>query len=208
MCINITGWFRGASPRKYMLPVAIGSLTMAVGFGIRAYWKYQPDSVGIYAVQTLVSMRRPYDCSCEDADSTGKQFLLLSPCAYLAQCYILLPRLAHHLDSTDLLFISAQRIGKIFIWTDVVTFLLQAAGGGMSAGGSVAMSDAGHWVSADVPVDLMSLRLTLCLPSDHHRRSGHTMCLLWNLYHPFPDLLVPHVRGLPLFVTRSTLKFL
>lgn len=66
---------------------------------------------------------------------------------------MLLPRLAHHLDGEDLLFISPARVVKIFVWSDVVTFLLQASGGGLSATGNTSSVNIGKWVGAAVSSD-------------------------------------------------------
>jgi hypothetical protein len=35
----------------------------------------------------------------------------------------------------------------LFVWSDVITFFLQASGGGMTAAGSDSMRNIGHWVS-------------------------------------------------------------
>lgn len=51
----------------------------------------------------------------------------------MAQDYYLLPALAAWLGAEDCLFLRAQLVGRIFILSDVFTFLLQAAGGGMTA---------------------------------------------------------------------------
>lgn len=63
------------------------------------------------------------------------QFLLLSPCAYLAFSYMVLPRLATYLDAEDCLFLRSRWIVRIFVTADVITFLTQASGGGMAASG-------------------------------------------------------------------------
>ncbi|TXT07725.1 uncharacterized protein COLE_04649 [Cutaneotrichosporon oleaginosum] len=106
--------FARTKPRpKYMLWITIGTFTMAVGFGARIPMTNDPGSLGIYVVTTL--------------------FTLLSPCAFLAQDYVLLPRLASWLDAEDCLFLSARLVARIFIGSDICTFLIQAAGGGMTA---------------------------------------------------------------------------
>lgn len=78
------------------------------------------------------------------------QFLLLSPCAYLAFSYMVLPRLATYLDAEDCLFLRSRWIVRIFVTADVVTFLTQASGGGMAAsGGDIA--ETGDHVGPDRP---------------------------------------------------------
>ncbi|KAE9395968.1 hypothetical protein BT96DRAFT_1041733 [Gymnopus androsaceus JB14] len=62
-------------------------------------------------------------------------FVLLSPCAFLATEYMLLSRLATSLGqdiADDCLLIPARRITKFFVWSDVITFWIQAGGGALS----------------------------------------------------------------------------
>lgn len=75
------------------------------------------------------------------------QFILLSPCLFLAQDYMLLPRLARWLDAEASLFLRPSRIVKIFVWSDVLTFLLQAGGGGLTATDKETSRNLGRWVS-------------------------------------------------------------
>ncbi|KAF4575418.1 hypothetical protein EYR36_006777 [Pleurotus pulmonarius] len=61
-------------------------------------------------------------------------FVLLSPCAFIASTYALLGHLATYLDSGDLLpLVSPRRITLAFVASDVITFLIQAGGGGLLA---------------------------------------------------------------------------
>jgi hypothetical protein len=49
---------------------------------------------------------------------------------------MILGRLARHLEHGDYLFISPMRVTTVFVLSDVSTFLIQAAGGGISTGNS------------------------------------------------------------------------
>lgn len=86
-----------------------------------------PDSAAIYLVEDL--------------------FVVLSPCAFIAGDYILLAHLASYLKTPDFLLISPKAIAKVFIWSDVSTFLIQAAGGGISISTNVSTALAGAHVS-------------------------------------------------------------
>lgn len=67
------------------------------------------------------------------------------PCFFLANNYVILSRLAVSLStpaspvSTTCLLLPAQRIAKIFVWSDVITFWIQASGGGLSASNGLAV---------------------------------------------------------------------
>ncbi|GAA6002014.1 hypothetical protein JCM10207_003038 [Rhodosporidiobolus poonsookiae] len=104
---------------KYMLPLTLGMTGMCAGFAIRILYANSVDSLGLYIGMTM--------------------FILLSPCLFLAQDYMLLHRLADSLGedvAKSCLLIRSSRITKIFVTSDVVTFFLQASGGGMSAASS------------------------------------------------------------------------
>lgn len=103
-------WRWGA---KWMLAMIIGSYAMALGFGIRFGLHSDPQSLGIYIGQYL--------------------FVVLSPCAFIAANYVLLGRLARHLDCVPFLIVPAHLLTRIFVTSDVITFLIQASGGGVSA---------------------------------------------------------------------------
>jgi len=58
---------------------------------------------------------------------------------------MILPRLATWLDAEDCLFLKSRRVVRIFVWSDVVTFLLQMSGSGMTAVQSN-IANIGHYV--------------------------------------------------------------
>ncbi|KAF7981926.1 hypothetical protein HWV62_30693 [Athelia sp. TMB] len=98
---------------------------MAFGFVMRIVLAGAASSLGIYIIEDL--------------------FILLSPCFFLANNYVILSRLAVSLStptspvSTTCLLLPAQRIAKIFVWSDVITFWIQASGGGLSASNGLAV---------------------------------------------------------------------
>ncbi|KAJ3986786.1 RTA1 like protein-domain-containing protein [Lentinula detonsa] len=113
---------------RYMLTLTIGMTCMTLGMVLRIVDHYSPYSLGIYIVEDL--------------------FVLLSPCAFLATDYMLLSRLANSLGrdiADDCLLIPSLRITKIFVWSDVITFWVQASGGGMSVNSN--LSSAGTTVA-------------------------------------------------------------
>ncbi|EUC63771.1 RTA1-domain protein [Rhizoctonia solani AG-3 Rhs1AP] len=58
---------------------------------------------------------------------------VLSPCGFIATVYVLLGRLSQHLYAEEYLLIRPNWITKIYVTSDVVTLLIQAAGGGMAS---------------------------------------------------------------------------
>jgi hypothetical protein len=103
-------WKWGA---KWMSSMTIGAYTFALGIALRFGLHEQPQSRGLYIAEYL--------------------FVVLSPCAFIAATYVLLGRLAVHLQCGRYLPISTRRITIVFVSSDVITFLIQATGGAMTA---------------------------------------------------------------------------
>jgi hypothetical protein len=131
----------------------------------------ESDGITSLEAQPFTSLKRcKYRASEFRLVLTVLSFILLSPCAFIANNYIILPRLATHLGEERCLFIKSRIIVRLFVWSDVVTFLFQAAGGGMaSAGGSIASTGetvshhGGHRTHADIPqISLVGLIAQAC----------------------------------------------
>ncbi|CUA71113.1 Ran-binding protein 6 [Rhizoctonia solani] len=84
---------------RYMFAIIIGAGFYSLGLFLRIMYAGDPTSVGKYAVMNLI--------------------ILLSPCGFIAGVYMLLSRLAYHLDAVDLLAINARKLTKIFVISDV-----------------------------------------------------------------------------------------
>ncbi|KAB5592102.1 Protein RTA1 [Ceratobasidium theobromae] len=97
---------------RWMLCLVVGCYTFSIGLALRFGLAKNPHSKAIYIVEYL--------------------FVVLSPCAFLAADYILLGHLVQHLNAGQYLFIRPNRVTKIFLISDLVTFAVQACGGGMS----------------------------------------------------------------------------
>ncbi|THH30536.1 hypothetical protein EUX98_g3661 [Antrodiella citrinella] len=99
-----------------LLPMLILSppvTAFAVGLGIRFGLHVTPDSKGTYIAEYL--------------------FVVLSPCGFIAANYVLLGRISQWMGGHDHLWITPRRITVVFVTSDVVTFLVQAAGGATSS---------------------------------------------------------------------------
>ncbi|EJD44764.1 RTA1-domain-containing protein [Auricularia subglabra TFB-10046 SS5] len=107
------GWLLWRYNTRFMLAMTIGCFTFAIGLATRYGLHAQPRNHGIYIAQYL--------------------FVVLSPCAFIAAEYVLLGRLAHWLRASDHLLVRPERITRVFVLSDLSTFLIQATGGGISA---------------------------------------------------------------------------
>ncbi|KAJ7044062.1 RTA1 like protein-domain-containing protein [Mycena alexandri] len=116
-----------APRRRFMLTLTIGMTTMAAGFALRIEYISSPFSVGAYIATDL--------------------FILLSPCFFLATDYMLLSHLAASFDEglhKRCLLIRHSLIVKIFVWSDVSTFLLQSSGGGLTSTNETSLVNLGN----------------------------------------------------------------
>ncbi|KAJ6473348.1 RTA1 like protein-domain-containing protein [Mycena vitilis] len=154
----------------FMLTLTVGMTVMSVGFGIRLLYARTAGSLGIYVFMNMC--------------------ILLSPCAFLATDYMLLVKLAYTLDEKArkrCLAIRPTLIVKLFVGSDITTFVLQGAGGGLtSIGGSLA--NVGDKISMfGLSLQLLSFAL-------------FTVLLLqfgWRFCTEFPDSWRPNPSGHP-----------
>jgi hypothetical protein len=107
-----------------------------IGIIFRFIYRNHDQSLGIFLIQNL--------------------FIILSPCAFIASVYTILGQLAARNDADGLVPIRPTRIAKTFVWSgqcfralsspkdvahapaDVITFLIQAGGGGLEVQASSA----------------------------------------------------------------------
>ncbi|KAI0070246.1 RTA1-like protein [Panus rudis PR-1116 ss-1] len=101
---------------QFMAAMVIAEYTFCVGLGLRYGLHAHPESKGIYIAEYL--------------------FVVLSPCGFIAADYVLLGRLSRWLKCDSHLYIRPTRITIVFVTSDVVTFLIQAAGGSVSTSNS------------------------------------------------------------------------
>ncbi|WOO83396.1 Protein RTA1 [Vanrija pseudolonga] len=99
----------------YFLALTIGTFMMAIGIAVRVAFYYNLHWRGGYIFQQM--------------------FIILSPCLLIAANYVLLGRIANHIDAQSHMFIRPARVARVFIISDVITFVIQGGGGGMAAGG-------------------------------------------------------------------------
>ncbi|PPQ74430.1 hypothetical protein CVT24_000041 [Panaeolus cyanescens] len=108
---------------RFMLIMTAGIFTFAIGISLRYVLAGNPYAITVYIFHNLL--------------------VLLSPCAFIAANYMILGRLAHSINAEQLLLIPRQRITFVFVTSDVITFVIQAAGGSLPAADRSLM-DTGH----------------------------------------------------------------
>ncbi|PYI17349.1 RTA1-domain-containing protein [Aspergillus japonicus CBS 114.51] len=111
---------------KYFNPFIVGGIFQIIGYIARAAAHFHQTSTTLYAIQTLL--------------------LLLAPTLYAASIYMVLARIITFVNAADLSVIPVKWLTKVFVSGDILSFLLQAAGGGIMSGGSASGMKIGQWV--------------------------------------------------------------
>lgn len=203
---------------------------MTLGFVLRIVYHGNLATLGAYIAQymfILLSVRRAASssplvlalrrdrrraleplCPALEPVASHAQLTLLSvlarlqPCAFLANNYLLLSRLSRAIgpDATSCLFLPAHHVGTIFIWSDVVTFLMQAGGGGLTASGNASSATTGKYIAlAGLSIQLASYLLFTSLLVVFYRNAyvpalsllGSSARSLSKLTRTFPSQLPP-----------------
>lgn len=125
--------FARQGKQRWMLVLTLGAAAIVFGFIMRIACGYNPYSLGLYVISTL--------------------FILLSPCAFLAHDYMCLSRISLYLGREDVtkncLIFPVNKLVTFYVISDISTFLIQAAGGAMTASGQTnpKMGEIGEKVS-------------------------------------------------------------
>ncbi|KAJ6536444.1 RTA1 like protein-domain-containing protein [Mycena vulgaris] len=160
--------------RPFMLTLILGMMAMAAGFLLRIVFSNSPFTLGLYIIMDLL--------------------ILLSPCAFLATDYMLLARLASTFDdeiAKSCLLIRPSRIVKIFVWSDGITFFLQASGGGLSSTSNTSTANLGTKISMiGLSLQLVSFALFTVL----------LLVFAWRVRTRFPSTWHPSAGSKPFTV--------
>ncbi|KAF7128324.1 hypothetical protein CNMCM5793_002866 [Aspergillus hiratsukae] len=117
---------RVKSGSKYMNPFIVGGFFQVIGYGCRATSHFFESSTTLYAIQTLL--------------------VLLAPTLYAASIYMLLGRVIKSLQAERLSPVPVKWMTKTFVAGDIVSFILQGAGGGVMSAGSANSQDIGSYI--------------------------------------------------------------
>ncbi|GLI74920.1 hypothetical protein PoHVEF18_003169 [Penicillium ochrochloron] len=111
---------------KYFNPFIVGGIFQIIGYGARAGSHFFMHSTILYAIQSLL--------------------ILLAPTLYAASIYMVLGRIISFLHGEHLSYIPVKWMTKVFVAGDILSFILQAAGGGIMTSGSESTIKIGQWV--------------------------------------------------------------
>ncbi|GIJ81638.1 hypothetical protein Asppvi_000137 [Aspergillus pseudoviridinutans] len=111
----------------YFIAFVVGGFFQIIGYICRILAHNHKESVPIYSVQTIL--------------------ILLAPPLYAASIYMVLGRLITYLRAERLSLVSVRWMTKIFVTGDVIAFIMQAAGGGIMASGTISSYNLGEHIT-------------------------------------------------------------
>ena len=100
------------------------SPVQTVGYCGRIWSHFDDEAIGGFVMQAIL--------------------ILVAPALYAASIYMILGRLIRSLRAEDLSLLPVRWVTKIFVCGDIVSFTLQAGGGGVQAAGTLELYEAGE----------------------------------------------------------------
>ncbi|KAJ5990327.1 hypothetical protein N7522_010534 [Penicillium canescens] len=135
----------------YFTVFVVGGAFQIIGYICRALAHDDKENIPIYSVGTIM--------------------ILLAPPLYAASIYMTLGRLIVHLDAERLSLVPVKWLTAIFVTGDVIAFLMQAAGGGIMASGTLsAMTTGEHITIGGLAVQLVFFSIFIVASSIFHYR--------------------------------------
>ncbi|KAK9851440.1 hypothetical protein MYU51_009747 [Penicillium brevicompactum] len=111
----------------YFTAFVLGGVFQIIGYIARAKAHSNTKSVPIYSIQTIL--------------------ILLAPPLYAASIYMVLGRLVVHLRAESFCIVPLKWMTGIFVTGDVIAFIMQAAGGGIMASGTISAMQTGEHIT-------------------------------------------------------------
>ncbi|KAF1361124.1 RTA1-domain-containing protein [Lizonia empirigonia] len=108
----------------YFIPLVVGGIFEVVGYVGRLLSTNDLWALGPFIMQSLL--------------------LLIAPALFAASIYIVLGRIILLVDGEQYSLIRRKWLTKVFVTGDVISFLVQAGGGGIQAAGSLTLLHAGE----------------------------------------------------------------
>ncbi|KAK3180683.1 hypothetical protein K4F52_008033 [Lecanicillium sp. MT-2017a] len=123
--LTITHVWRMARTKSfYFTPFLIGGIFQTVGYCGRIWSHFDKESIGGFVMQAIL--------------------ILVAPALYAASIYMILGRLILAVDAEKHSLIPVKWLTKAFVTGDIISFTLQAAGGGVQAAGTLEMYNIGE----------------------------------------------------------------
>ncbi|KIX10713.1 uncharacterized protein Z518_01797 [Rhinocladiella mackenziei CBS 650.93] len=117
-------WRLYRSRALYFTAFTIGGLFETIGYCGRIWSHYDNQAIGGFVMQAIL--------------------ILVAPALFAASVYMILGRLIRAIRAEHLSLLPVRRLTTIFVVGDVISFTLQAAGGGIQSAGTLNMFNIGE----------------------------------------------------------------
>ncbi|KAK5049306.1 hypothetical protein LTR84_004235 [Exophiala bonariae] len=108
----------------YFLSFTIGGLFQTIGYGGRIWSHYDDLAIGGFVMQAIL--------------------ILIAPALYAASIYMILSRLVRTVGGEHLCLVPVRWLTRAFVIGDIISFSLQAGGGGIQSGGTLQLYQTGE----------------------------------------------------------------
>ncbi|CEL09773.1 Putative RTA1 like protein [Aspergillus calidoustus] len=139
----------------YFTAFVVGGIFQIIGYICRIIAHEDKESIPIYSIQAIL--------------------ILLAPPLYAASIYMVLGRLITFLHAEKLSMVPTRWMTKIFVTGDVIAFVMQAAGGGIMATGTIDNYNLGENITiGGLAVQLAFFSVFMITCGIFHRRIRHS----------------------------------
>ncbi|KAL7619406.1 hypothetical protein AAE478_009945 [Parahypoxylon ruwenzoriense] len=173
----------------YFTPFTVGGLFQVLGYAGRIWSHYNPLAIGGFVIQAIL--------------------ILVAPALYAASIYMILGRLIRTMNAQHLSIIPVNRLTQIFVTGDVVSFTLQAGGGGIQAAGTLDLYNAGEKiiiVGLFVQIALFSIFMAVSVTCYFRLRSFSPVAAAMEIKVPWKQHLYALLGTSILILVRSIFR--
>ncbi|KAL6412075.1 Protein RTA1 [Ilyonectria robusta] len=121
---NLHAWRMMRARTWYFVAFTIGGVFQVLGYCGRIWSHYDDMAIGGFVIQAIL--------------------ILVAPALYAASIYMILGRLIRALHAQHLSLVPVEWLSKIFVAGDVISFTMQAGGGGVQSAGSLELYEIGE----------------------------------------------------------------
>ncbi|KAL5114871.1 hypothetical protein ACEQ8H_007249 [Pleosporales sp. CAS-2024a] len=169
----------------YFIPLVVGGTFESVGYGVRCVSHEDLWALWAFLIQGIL--------------------ILIAPAIFAASIYIILGRIILLVDGERYSMVRLKWLTKMFVAGDIFSFVLQGAGGGIEAGGTLAALHTGEkLIVAGLFTQLFSFAFFVVVAADFHHRLVHDRPVHKQLGHPRLAVPSSYYAG-PATVPRTTL---
>lgn len=139
----------------YFTAFTVGGFFEVVGYSGRIWSHFDPLAIGGFVMQAIL--------------------ILVAPALYAASIYMILGRLIKAIHAEKMSVVPVKWMTKVFVIGDVISFMMQAGGGGIQAAGTLELFDIGEKIIiAGLFVQIAMFGFFIATTLLFHNRQAHS----------------------------------